>query len=221
MKNTKVVLILLISLIIILTSCNPDNRAPTADPMAIYTQAAETVAAQLTSTALASPATETPAPTPTAPPTEVPPTQTPVIATSAPAVVPTLPAIAPTATQAAAAPTTIVQQSGDAARWDSQSPVDGTVMEGNKGFQFMVSMLNTGSTTWSNSYSMAYLSGVQLGAAIFPCSRESTKPGEKCDFYLAATTPIDKGKYTSRYWMINPQGAKIPGGEIYFNFEVK
>ncbi len=199
---------------LLIASCGA-KPAEKADPMLVYTQAAETVSFQLTSTALFLPAaTETPVPTstPEATATEVPATAT------QPAVQPTVvaqPVQPPTATP-------VIQQSGDAARWDSQSPVDGTSMGTGVEFQFMVSMLNTGSTTWTNKYQMTYTGGTSLsGATAFPCSRASTKPGEKCDFYLAAKSPMDPGKHTARYWLVNAQGVKIPGGEVYFNFEVK
>lgn len=213
-------IILLILAASLLAGCSFGALKETEDPMAIYTLAAGTVAAQLTGTAAMLPTqTETPQPTDTPEPTatSVPPTAT-------------LPAItqgaAATATLAQTAgwptSTSVSQVSGDSAAYGSQTPADNSVFSTDEEITLMISMINNGSTTWNSEYKMVFQSGAQIAFInATPCSRETTKPMETCDFYIVGKTPINPGKYISRFWLVNPQGVKLPGGEVYFSFEVK
>jgi len=215
-------LLVVTALVTILAGCSLGAPKATEDPMAIYTLAAGTVAAQLTGTAAMLPsATETSLPTdtpePTAAPTEVPPTATLQAVTLGPAVT-------ATSTQAAGWPTStpVSQVTGDSAAYGSQSPADNTVFSTDEEITLMISMINNGSTTWNTEYKMVFQSGAQISFNnSTPCSRETTKPMETCDFYIVGKTPINPGKYISRFWLVNPQGIKLPGGEVYFSFEVK
>lgn len=219
-KTPVKILLVVTALVMFLAGCSLGAPKETEDPMAIYTLAAGTVAAQLTGTAAMLPtATETPVPTNTAEPTatSVPPTATLPAITQAPAVT-------SAATQAAGLPTstTVSQVSGDSATYASQSPADNTVFSTDEEITLMISMRNNGTTTWNADYQMVFQSGAQISFNnATPCSRESTKPMETCDFYIVGKTPINPGKYLSRFWLVNPQGVKLPGGEVYFSFEVK
>ncbi len=211
----------------LLSGCSFGQPKVTEDPMAIYTMAAATVGAQLTGTAAMLPtSTETPQPTetmePTATQTEALPSPTlPVISVTAGTGAPTL-AVSATKGAAIATSTSVVQKSGDFAAYGSQSPKDGSIFSTDEEFVLMISMVNNGTTTWNKEYKMVFQSGTQVAnAGQTACSKEATKPMESCDFYMAATAPINTGKYISRFWLVNAQGVKIPGGEVYFSFEVQ
>jgi len=220
LKKTMTKTILFLVAAALLAGCSLGAPKETEDPMIIYTLAAGTVAAQLTGTAAMLPtSTETPLPTDTPEPTatSVPPTAT------LPAVTQGTPATA-TVTQAAGWPTStpVSQVSGDSAAFGSQTPADNTVFSTDEEITLMISMINNGSTTWNTEYTMVFQSGAQIAFNnATNCSRETTKPMETCDFYIVGKTPINPGKYISRFWLVNPQGAKLPGGEVYFSFEVK
>ena len=220
-------LLLLIVVVSLLASCSLGTAKTTEDPMLIYTQAQQTVAAQLTGTAAMMPTvTETPLPTntpePTAPETLVPPSPTlPVLTTTSGSGAPTA---AITATTGAVYPTStqISQKTGDSAAYGTQSPADNSTFGRDEEFTLVINMINNGTTTWTSDYKMVFQSGTPLSAiSQIPCSRDTTKPMETCDFYIAAKTPLDPGKYISRFWLYNAQGAKIPGGEVYFTFIVQ
>ncbi len=207
----------------IFSGCSFGTPKITEDPMAIYTLAAGTVAAQLTGTAAMLPTmTETSLPTQTPEPSPTPKRER--HTETLPALTESVETLVATSTQVLGFPTNtpVSQVSGDSAAFGSQSPADNTVFETDKEFTLMISMINNGSTTWNTEYKMVFQSGAPLSSVKeVSCSRESTKPMQTCDFYIAAKTPINPGKYISRYWLVNAQGAKMPGGEVYFSFEVK
>lgn len=211
----------------LLASCSFGTAKSTEDPMLIYTQAQQTVAAQLTGTAAMMPtATETPLPTntpePTATETMLPPSPTlPALTITGESGIPTTVA---TATIGSVYPTStsVSQKTGDSAAYGTQSPADNSTFGRDEEFTLVINMINNGTTTWTSDYKMVFQSGTPLSAiSQIPCSRETTKPMETCDFYIAAKTPLDPGKYISRFWLYNAQGAKIPGGEVYFSFIVQ
>ncbi|MEN6524427.1 MAG: NBR1-Ig-like domain-containing protein [Anaerolineaceae bacterium] len=220
-------LFLLLMIAAILTGCSFGAAKPSEDPMLIYTQAQQTVAAQLTGTAAMMPAaTETPLPTntvePTATATTVPPSPTlPVLSTTSTT---GSPVVAATATTGSSIPTStsISQKTGDSAAYGTQSPADNSTFGRDEEFTLIINLINNGTTTWTADYKLVFQSGTPLSAiSQIPCSRDTTKPMETCDFYIAAKTPLDPGKYISRYWLYNSQGVKIPGGEVYFSFVVQ
>jgi hypothetical protein len=211
----------------LLASCSFGTDKSTEDPMLIYTQAQQTVAAQLTGTAAMLPtATETVLPTntlePTATETTIPPSPTlPALTTTSGSGAPTAAATTPTGAVYPSS-TSVSQKTGDYAAFGTQSPADNSTFGRDEEFTLIINMINNGTTTWTSDYKMVFQSGTPLSAiSQIPCSRDTTKPMETCDFYIAAKTPLDPGKYISRFWLYNAQGAKIPGGEVYFTFIVQ
>ncbi len=210
------ILMLAATALALLPACAAATPAtPTIDPNMIYTQAVMTVEAGLTQTAAAQPTntatpepTETPQPSPTLPP---PPTPT-AISETKPAALPTATSQAPGATSPA------VNQPGDHAAWQSQSPRDGSAFAMGDQFNLMFSLLNTGTTTWTSGYRMTWVGGTELAAAHTFTLTKDVKPGEKGEFYFASFAPYKSGSHKSVFYLYNAAGVSFY--EVYFTFKV-
>lgn len=207
----------MVAVVFLIAACGPAQ--PKEDPNLVYTQAAETVSAQLALTmAAVPPATETPEPTVTP---EVP---TP---TATVLVVPTFTPLAVQSTNVAAAPTAtqIVFGGGDKAMFAYSSPADGATFSPGQVFQLAIGLQNTGSTTWSQDYKLVYAGGTQISATTSlshdPAGGDKTTipPGEKAEFIMVATAPMDKGEYKTTWFFKSPAGAFIY--EVYFVYKVE
>jgi len=212
MKNTMLKKLGLIAALttaaLILGSCGLAKPAePTTDPNVIFTQVAETVMVSMTQTSQAMPPTATPEPTATTAPTPEP-TQPPLETQPA---VPTV-ALGPTAT---------VQLYGDAAKWNTQSPLDGKVFKASEEFVFHVCMGNVGSTNWTTSYYLHYIDGANVCYNSKTYVGELIEPGDKWCFDLNCKAPGTGGAYTTYWFMKDEDGNKVTNGEVYFTYKVE
>jgi hypothetical protein len=223
-KTNLAGIIILLAAALVLAACSTPSApaAPTADANAVYTQAAATVAANLTQSAVKNPtSTATPEP-PTATPTQSKPTATATVQqantskttqTTTPLAGATQPtatkagaALVPTATKAAGAPPTA---SGDKAIWVSQGPVDGATMPKSATFNVVYVLKNTGTTTWSKSYTFRYYAGDKLSSPTDLNLTKEVKPGDTVQilFYLIAP---DSATKTHTVWVLtNDQGVNF------------
>jgi len=194
---------------LILAACGAAAPAePTTDPNVIFTQVAETVMVSMTQTSQAMPPTATPEPTATTAPTPEP-TQEPEQESQAP--LPTI-AMGPTAT---------VQLYGDAAKWNTQSPIDGKVFTVNQDFTFHVCMANVGSTSWTTGYYLGYIDGPKVCFQSKTYVGKVVEPGGKWCFDLSCQAPSTSGPYTTYWFMKNADGTKVTNGEVYFTYKVQ
>lgn len=159
-------------------------------------------------TATAAPAEQEQQPTDMIPPAEtatnspVPPT-----ATTAPtntAVVPTVPAIPTVAISPIASPTdwaSLVQH---------VTPADkATIASGTK-FTKTWRVKNVGTTTWTTSYALVFISGTGMNTkASYPLAT-NVKPGETLDISIELTAPTSAGTFTGS-WMLRNAGGKLFG----------
>lgn len=198
-------------LVVFLSACSGGaNAEPTQDPNVVFTQVAETVMVSMTQTAEAVPPTATPEPTATQMPTLIP------TATVDPSLVTP---VATTIVIQPSIPTATSQRFGDAAKWNTQSPVDGTVLEKGQNFAFHVCLGNVGSTDWSTKYYLQYISGQQLwlDTTTFHLG-DTVKPGGKWCFDLPSIAPSKAGEYTTRWYLKNATGDSF--FEVYFHYYV-
>lgn len=188
---------LFLSLTLVLSACNLPNAqaTPTNDPQAVFTQAAETVVAELTKSAVQAPPTQPPA-------TPVPPTNPPeATATLAP-----LPAAA-TATSAPAAP--VVQCDSALFVTDVTVP-DGTTYGAGATFTKTWRLKNTGTCTWSSSYSLVFDSGDQMGGAASIPLAGTVAPGQTVDLSANLQAPASNGSYSGFWGIKNGSGTRVP-----------
>jgi len=200
-------------LIVFLSACSGGaNAEPTQDPNVVFTQVAETVMVSMTQTAEAVPPTATPEPTATQLPT-MPPT-----ATVDPNALPTATTIV-VQQSSSGFPTATSQRYGDGAKWNTQSPVDGTVLDKSQSFTFHVCLGNIGSTDWTTKYYLQYVSGQQLwrDTTAFHLG-DTVKPAGKWCFDLPSIAPDKAGEYTTRWYFKNGSGDSF--FEVYFHYYV-
>jgi len=191
--NLKMISLILASALVLM-SCGPSAPVePTLDTDAIRTSAAQTVEAELTQTMAAKPS-------PTA--TEEPATQA------------TEPAEEATATEAPLVEVTPTDLSCDDAVWVADVTVpDGSEMTPGQDFVKTWKIRNTGSCTWSASYSIIHGYDEKMNGVPDPIST-AVAPGEEIEISVRFTAPTAAGEYRSYWRMANASGQ--PFGEFFF-----
>lgn len=187
--SKKIVFVVVLALAVVLTACKSPAPAtptePTTDPNAVMTAAANTASARLTDIA---------ALTPTATPTETPapPTATLAATTAAPQ----------------ASPTSAPVSGQDQAAYVSDVTVpDGTLFQPGEQFTKTWRIANTGSSTWTTAYKLAWVDGNQMGGPASVAVPSQVGPGQNVDIAVNLTAPSTAGKYTGYWKMMNASGA--------------
>ncbi|HIE57695.1 MAG TPA: hypothetical protein EYP88_05640 [Anaerolineales bacterium] len=193
LSSRKIKLLMLASSLFLLTlACNMPGReaAPTEDPGAVYTVAAQTLEAQLTQvpgeTILPPPPTASATPPSPAPPTNPPPTTAPPDT-----------AIPPT-------PTTKPLPCDRIKFVEDVTIDDGTEIAAGEPFEKIWRLKNVGTCTWDSGYDLVFDSGDQMSA---PASQQLTTgtvaPGQEIDVSVTLTAPDDPGKYRAYFKLRN------------------
>jgi hypothetical protein len=201
-----------------LVSCNIGSAPePTLDVNAIFTFAASTMNAQLndqqTQTALAVSPTPlvTFTPLPTFP---VQPLTTPFpISTSAGAVIPT------TSSGGSLGSTAV---GCDNANFVSETIPDGKQFTAGDTFTKSWSFQNTGTCTWNNGYTFAFITGDLMGGKDIVISKDAdfTDPGHTQTFNEKLQAPATIGEYKGFWQMKNAQGT-VFGSRVWVDIVVK
>jgi hypothetical protein len=206
-------------LMLLLAACLPfrSTPVPTEDIQAVYTSAAITMEARLTQeagqtalaqvTSTAGPATPKAVPPPKNSPTSPLPTNTelptPIVVVTQPPAAPTLPP-----------PTAAPQEPCDRAEWigDVTVPAD-TLLPAGSTFVKMWRVRNSGSCTWSPTYSLIFMGGnlPPLVTTIFLPG--SVSPGQVVDLSATMTAPASSGVYQSTWMLRNPSGQLFGVGQ--------
>ena len=206
------ILAALLSLALLLAACGPSStQTPTVSADEVLTQAAGTVAVQLTQNAALTPspmpATATRAPTNTTAPTA----EGPVEPTQAPA---------PTNTTAPSAP----GQAPDSASFVEDVTIpDGTGAA--PGIQFVKTwrIKNTGTTTWTQAYSLVYVDGERMSAPDSVPMPKDVRPGETVDISVTLTAPSKTGSHQTFFRLRNASGQyfRLDGtGDLWLKISV-
>ena len=174
---------------LLLGACNtPATATPTEAVSAIYTAAAQTIVAQQ---ALA---TATPAPTGTTAPT-----QTPIPATATQPVLP-------------ASPTSAPLNFCDNSVYISDVTIpDKTVLTPGQVFEKTWALQNTGTCTWTEGYTIAFVNGDLMGGTTRPVTAP-VAPQQQVNVTVKLTAPTTAGPYTGYWRLSNGKGA--PFGQI-------
>jgi hypothetical protein len=171
------------ALTLVLSACGSASHdgTPTASVDAIYTAAVQTfVAQQATQLAL-----------------------TPPTATASPIPIPTLPSVAPLPTLGFMVPTSPAASACDNAVYVADVTIpDGTVMTANQKFDKKWKILNSGTCTWSSSYSLGFDSGQQMGGSAAQVT-VPVPPGNQTTMTLSLTAPATAGSFTGTWRMRN------------------
>ena len=181
--------------VLALSACGPRVSTPSPDQMRTYV--AETIAFQLTRTEIARPS-ETPTPTLAPSPTLASPTATVTFPTAAVGL--------PTST--VPGPTTATppppQTGVDAGVWTYSNPADGSNIEHDKKFTVVVTLMNTGTTTWNTSYYIMHTGGPAMGAPTKINMPYEVPPNMSVQISIDFTAPSEPGAVKSEWVIVNP-----------------
>jgi hypothetical protein len=208
-----------------LTSCGTANAPePTQDVNALYTSAAGTTVAQLTDqqtqTAQAIPPTSVASPT--ALDTFTPPPTFPVTPLGTPLIINTPGgAVLPTTSTRGGTPGSTTVGCNDAT-FISETISDGTQFTAGENFSKGWTFKNTGTCTWINSFSFAFMSGDQMGGKDRVISRsvDFVLPGNSRTFIVELEAPRAAGHYKGYWQMKDPQGIAF-GSRVWVDIVVK
>ena len=192
-KLMKSLLVLSVA-VLALSACGSREKTPSPDQMKTYV--AETISVQLTRTEVARPSA-TPSPTlaPTA--TMAPPTATSSVPTAAVGVPTNSDATRATATQPAS------QTGTDAGVWTNSNPADGSNIASGGKFTVIVTLMNTGTTTWTTDYYITYTDGSAMGATSDIMMPYAVPPNMSVQLTVEFTAPSSTGKVTSNWMIVN------------------
>ncbi len=203
-----------IIVILILAACSWQAQSPdVSNPNTISTVAMQTVQAMMTEQAFSTlvaeatqiaplPSDALPSPTdPVVVQTDVPvePTRTSVAVTNTP--VPTL--VLPTKT---ATPSSYDKVSFEK---DVSIP-DGTIVDSGSKFTKTWRLKNVGTTIWTTSYDLVFVSGNAMGAPAAIDIAKAVNPGETVDLSVEFTAPDKSGAYKGN-WMLRSDSGKLFG----------
>ena len=194
-KKARSLVVLLAGLSILLAACRPtlsDVATETSDPNAVFTAAAATANFRMTEIA---------ASTPSLPPATATHTQPPATATTA-----VVTATATTgALTTAAAPASGSQD--NRAQWVADVTVpDGTNYAPNAPFTKTWRLQNIGTSTWSSSYSLVFVSGAPMTTTTKVPLNQEVGSGQTVDVSVNLTAPADPGNYRGFWQMADAQG---------------
>ena len=194
LKLTKILLGLSVA-VLALSACGP--RVSTPEPEQMKTYVAETIAVQQTRTETARPS-ETPTPTLAPSPTLAPPTATVSVPTAAVGL--------PTSTVAGPATATPppAQTGVDAGVWTYSNPADGASIQAGGKFSVVVTLMNTGTTTWNTSYYIMHTDGPAMGAPVEINMPYDVPPNMSVQITIEFTAPSETGTVKSDWMIVNP-----------------
>ena len=208
MKKKYYILILaIIAIPILLMGCGSNTPAtPTTNPNLIYTAAAQTADARITQIFQSTPSATPVTPTPTFDATQTADAQTAALQTASAMLTQT---VVPTSTQQV--PSTSIpistSPSGDRAGFVSDVTIpDGTVISSGAAFVKTWKLQNAGTTTWTTSYTLDFISGEQMGTITSVPIPQSVAPGQQVDVSVNLVAPTASGKYQGYWKMKNASG---------------
>jgi Ig-like domain from next to BRCA1 gene len=213
-KFTIFTLALLILPMILLGCGSKEAAAPTTNPDLIYTAAAQTADARLTQIFQSTPSVTPVTPSPTVNATQTAAAQTAAaMLTQATGLTPSS-TMQATATQGAPAPT------GDKAAFVADVTIpDGTVIAPGAAFKKTWRLQNAGTTTWTASYSLAFISGEQMGTITSVPISQSVAPGAQIDISVDMVAPNNTGSYQG-YWKMKNASGQFFNDSVYVLIKV-
>jgi hypothetical protein len=227
MQHIKLIWVVIVVMVAAaLTSCSGGQAPePTQDANAVYTSVAGTMVSQFndqqTQTAQAVPPSPQPSPTPfdtfTPLPTyPVTPLVTPII-TDTPVI-----AVLPTSIAGGGTPGSTAAGCNNSNFISETKPDDGTQFTKGENFSKSWTFQNTGTCTWSNSYTFGFQSGDRMGGKDIVISRsvDFTLPGNNHTFTVFFEAPNAAGHYIGFWEMRTPLGGSF-GTRVWVVINVK
>ncbi len=201
-KHVTIFILAIFSIPIVLMGCSPKAPAsPTTNPDLIYTAAAQTADARLTQIFQATPSATPVTPSPTFDFVQTLAAQTAsALLTQAAALTP-LPQATSSSTPVPPGPT------GDQAAFVADVTIpDGTVIAPGAAFVKTWRLQNAGTSSWTTSYSLAFVSGEKMGTITSVPLAVSVAPGAQIDISVDLVAPTSNGTYQGYWKMKNASG---------------
>lgn len=209
------IIALVVALIFALRGVSPTAQAtPSTDANAVMTAAAETANARLTELILSTPSATPEPPTPTIDPTQTAAAQTMEAQLTQAALISPTPAASATVTPA---PTSSL---ADQAVYVADVTIpDGTDMQPGEDFTKTWRIKNAGTTTWTTSYALVFISGDKMGDVTSVSLKGNVAPNEMVDISAELVAPNSPGKYRGYWKMLNAAGQYF-NDSIYVEIDV-
>lgn len=214
-KNVTIFILAIFILPIVLMGCSSKTPAsPTTNPDLIYTAAAQTADTRLTQIFQSTPSATPVTPTPTFDATQTAVSKTASVVLTQVAGVTATPQGTASSTPAPPGP------SGDRAVFVADVTIpDGTVIAPGAAFVKTWRLQNAGTTTWTTSYSLAYVSGEQMGTITSVPLAQSVAPGAQIDISVDLVAPTNTGKYQG-FWKMKNASGQFFNDSVYVLIEV-
>ena len=214
MKKNVIIFILAIFILpIVLMGCSPKAAAsPTTNPDLIYTAAAQTADTRLTQIFQSTPSATPVTPTPTFDATQTAVSKTASVVLTQVAGVTVTPQVTASSTPVPPVPP---GPAGDRAVFVADVTIpDGTIIAPGAAFVKTWRLQNAGTTTWTTSYFLAYVSGEQMGTITSVPLAQSVAPGSQIDISVDMVAPTNTGTYTS-YWKMKNASGQFFNDSVY------
>ena len=192
MNKKALIVFLILVFSFVLAGCGSSDDTPEAnDPAMLLTAAVQTADAQIRTMAATTP-------------TGLPTTPAPIQPTVTPTATATLTLMPGVPTQGSTGP------AGERVEFVADLTVpDGTAFAPNATFVKTWRLKNAGTTTWTNSYTMVFSSGEQMGAPASVVLPGTVAPGQTVDLSVNMVAPSKDGTYTANFLLANANGARF------------
>jgi hypothetical protein len=196
-----VAIVIIIVLMVLWTSSPAPETTPTIDPNAVYTAAAQTADTRLTEIAAVTPSVTPVPPTPTADVTQTASAQTAQVQLTLVSDTTST----PTATGLSTSPPT--GSTADRAAYVADVTIpDGTDFSPGTSFTKTWRLSNSGTTTWSTSYSLVFIGGDKMGDNTSTAVPQEVAPGAEIELSVVLVAPNTPGRYRGYWKMLNASG---------------
>jgi hypothetical protein len=123
--------------------------------------------------------------------------------------------LTPSATQTSATTPIPPGLSGDRAIYVADVTIpDGTVIAPGATFKKTWKLQNAGSSTWSTSYSFAFISGEKMGSITSVPLAQAVSPGAQIEISVDMVAPTNSGSYQS-YWKMKNSAGQFFNDSVY------
>lgn len=209
-KKIYIISLYIVAISLALSSCGTKAPAsPTTNPNLIYTAAAQTADARLTQIIQSTPSVTPVPPSPTFDFVQTMAAETAAALLTQAATQMPSPQATNTPTSAAAGP------GGDKAIFVADVTIpDGTVLAPKAAFTKTWKLQNSGTTTWTTSYTLEFISGEQMGGVVSVPVPQSVAPGAQIDISVNMVAPSNPGNYQS-YWKMKNTSGQFFNDSVY------
>jgi hypothetical protein len=209
-KHVTIFILAILAIPIVLMGCSSKTPAsPTINPNLILTAAAQTADIRLTQISQSTPSATPVTPTPTFDATQT------AAAQTALAMLTQAAGLTPTPQGTASSTPVPPGPSGDRSVYvDDVTIKDGTVIAPGAAFVKTWRIQNAGTTTWTTSYSLAFVSGEQMGTITSVTLAQSVPPGAQIDISVDLVAPTNTGTYQG-YWKMKNASGQFFNDSVY------